>query len=40
MLGHQTLAELRDKIDCVSDLSCTIESSDNPTEFLDTNNRV
>ncbi|KAK0164438.1 hypothetical protein PV328_003069 [Microctonus aethiopoides] len=39
MLGHQTLAELRDKIDCVSDLSCTIESSENPTEFLDTNNR-
>lgn len=32
MLGKQTLAELRDKIKCLSDLSIPVETSDNPNQ--------
>lgn len=31
ILGCQTLAELRDKISCLSDLSVSCESSNNPS---------
>ncbi|XP_034949186.1 snRNA-activating protein complex subunit 3 [Chelonus insularis] len=39
MLGRQTLAELRDKIQCLSDLSVTKESSEHPNTIVEVTNK-
>lgn len=40
MLGRQTLAELRDKIPCLSDTSVTTDCSNNPDEYNPLSNKV
>ncbi|XP_008550348.1 snRNA-activating protein complex subunit 3 isoform X1 [Microplitis demolitor] len=39
VLGCQTLADLRDKIHCISDTSVTLESSNNPHEYTEVSNK-